>query len=98
MDNENIEDANLEDKTNVIHDLEIQVHQVTSTAVYQPEPIQILTHVREELEKRQHICVTSLSCVTVHALCTLELLSQYRPRQINDENMERENKRIQLMI
>ncbi|KAL4344427.1 hypothetical protein AHAS_Ahas11G0177300 [Arachis hypogaea] len=98
MDNENIEDANLEDRTNVIHDLEIQVHQVTSTDVYQPEPIQILTRVREELEKRQNICVTSLTYVTVHALCTLELLSRYRPRQINDENLERENRRAQLMI
>ncbi|XP_016206692.1 protein ALP1-like [Arachis ipaensis] len=98
MDNENIEDANLEDRTNVIHDLEIQVHQVTSTDVYQPEPIQILTRVNEELEKRQNICVTSLTCVMVHALCTLELLSRYRPRQINDENLERENRRAQLMI
>ncbi|XLU22767.1 hypothetical protein S245_058833 [Arachis hypogaea] len=98
MDNENIEYANLEDRTNVIHDLEIQVHQVTFTDVYQPEPIQILTCVREELEKRQYICVTSLSCVTVHALYSLELLSQYRPRQINDENLERENRLTQLMI
>ncbi|KAL4394611.1 hypothetical protein AHAS_Ahas02G0169300 [Arachis hypogaea] len=58
-----------------MHDLKNQVHQVTFTDVYQPEPIQILTCIGEELEKRQHICVTSLSCVTVHALYTLELLS-----------------------
>ncbi|RYR66360.1 hypothetical protein Ahy_A03g012349 [Arachis hypogaea] len=97
MDGENIEDANVEDKTNVIPDLGFQVNQVTSTDLYHPEPIQILTHVREELEKRQHICVTSLSCVTVHTLYSLEFLSQYRPRQISYENLERENRRTQLM-
>ncbi|RYR25533.1 hypothetical protein Ahy_B02g059333 [Arachis hypogaea] len=95
MDNENIKDANLEDRTNVMHDSE---NQVTSTDVYQPKPIQILTCVREELEKRQHICVASLSYFTVHALYILELLSQYRPRQINDENLEIENRHTQLMM
>ncbi|XLR36898.1 hypothetical protein S83_021558 [Arachis hypogaea] len=68
MDDKNIEDANVEDITNVISDLGFQVDQVTSTDLYHPEPIQILTRVREELEKRQHICVTSLSCVTVHTI------------------------------
>ncbi|RYR11834.1 hypothetical protein Ahy_B04g069343 [Arachis hypogaea] len=62
MHGENIEDANVEDNTNVIPDLGFQVNQVTSTDLYHPEPIQILTRVWEELEKRQHICVTSLSC------------------------------------
>ncbi|XLS90620.1 hypothetical protein HN51_066628 [Arachis hypogaea] len=43
---------------------------------------------KKELEKRQNICVRSLSCVTVHALYFLKLLSQYRPRQISDDNLE----------
>ncbi|XLR43490.1 hypothetical protein S83_028150 [Arachis hypogaea] len=68
MDNENIEDANLEDRTNVIYDSEFQVGQITFTDLYHPEPIQIPTRVRKELENRQHICVTSLSCVVVHQL------------------------------
>ncbi|XLS78402.1 hypothetical protein HN51_062627, partial [Arachis hypogaea] len=81
IDNENIKDMNLEDRTNVIHDSEFQ----------------ILTRVMEELRNRQHIYVTSLSCVTVHQLYVLELLSQYRPRKINDTNLERELRRTQLM-
>ncbi|RYR10732.1 hypothetical protein Ahy_B05g079210 isoform A [Arachis hypogaea] len=93
MDNENIEDANLEDRTNVIYDSEFQVGQISSTDLYHPEPIQISTRVREELENRQHICVTSLSCVAVHQLYLLELISQHRPRQINDDNLERELRR-----
>ncbi|XLR47360.1 hypothetical protein S83_032020, partial [Arachis hypogaea] len=97
MDNENIENVNLEDRTNVIYDLEFRVGQITSTDQYHPEPIQILTRVREELENRQHICVTSLSCVAVHQLYLLELISQYRPRQINDDNLERELRCTQLM-
>ncbi|XLT41782.1 hypothetical protein HN873_073074 [Arachis hypogaea] len=97
MDNENIEDANLEDRTNVIYDSEFQVGQITSTDLYHPEPIQILTRVREELENRQHICVTSLSCVAVHQLYLLELISQHRTRQINDDKLERELRRTQLM-
>ncbi|XLS82153.1 hypothetical protein HN51_047984, partial [Arachis hypogaea] len=97
MASENIEDANIEDKTNVIPDSGFQVNQVTSTDLYHPEPIQILTRVREDLENRQRICVTSLSCVTVHALYSLEFLSQYRPRQINYEKLERENRCTQLM-
>ncbi|XLS75836.1 hypothetical protein HN51_032701 [Arachis hypogaea] len=97
MDNENIEDANLEDRTNVIYDPEFQVGQITSTDLYRPDPIQIPTRVREELENRQHICVTSLSCVAVHQLYLLELISQHRPRQINDDNLERELRRTQLM-
>ncbi|XLR48464.1 hypothetical protein S83_033124, partial [Arachis hypogaea] len=97
MDNENIEDANLEDRTNVIYDSEFQVGQITSTDLYRPDPIQIPTRVREELENRQHICVTSLSCVAVHQLYLLELISQHRPRQINDDNLERELRRTQLM-
>ncbi|XLR22465.1 hypothetical protein S83_050365, partial [Arachis hypogaea] len=97
MDNENIEDANLEDRTNVIYDSEFQVGQISSTDLYHPEPIQISTRVREELENRQHICVTSLSCVAVHQLYLLELISQHRPRQINDDNLERELRRTQLM-
>ncbi|XLR04115.1 hypothetical protein HN51_058943, partial [Arachis hypogaea] len=98
MDNKNMSTlTNLEDRTNVIYDLEFQVGQITSTDLYHPEPIQILTRVREELENRQHICVTSLSCVAVHQLYLLELISQYRPRQINDDNLEREHRRTQLM-
>ncbi|KAL1371399.1 hypothetical protein AAHE18_01G128800 [Arachis hypogaea] len=94
MDNENIEDMNLEDRTNVIHDSEFQVNQITSTGLYHPEPIQILTHVMEELRNRQNIYVTSLSCVTMHQLYLLELLSQYRPRKINDTNLERELRHV----
>ncbi|XP_057733226.1 protein ALP1-like [Arachis stenosperma] len=97
MDNENIEDANLEDRTNVIYDSEFQVGQITSTDLYHPQPIQIPTRVREELENRQHICVTSLSCVAVHQLYLLELISQHRPRQINNDNLKRELRRTQLM-
>ncbi|XLR01032.1 hypothetical protein HN51_055844, partial [Arachis hypogaea] len=97
MDSENIKDANVEDKTNVIPGSRFQVNQFSSADLYHPERIQILTRVREELEKRQQIYVTSLSCVTVHTLYFLEFLSQYRPRQINNENLERENKRTQLM-
>ncbi|XLR61234.1 hypothetical protein HN51_004501, partial [Arachis hypogaea] len=97
MDNENIEDANLKDRTNVIYDSEFQVGQITSTDLYHPEPIQIPTRVREELENRQHICVTSLSCVAVHQLYLLELISQHRPRQINNDNLERELRRTQLI-
>ncbi|XLR32316.1 hypothetical protein S83_060216, partial [Arachis hypogaea] len=97
MTSKNIEDANVEDKTNVIPDSGFQVNQVTSTDLYHPEPIQILTRVRKDFKNRQHICVTSLSCVTVHVLYSLEFLSQYRPRQINYEKLERENRRTQLM-
>ncbi|XLR52592.1 hypothetical protein S83_003264, partial [Arachis hypogaea] len=52
---------------------------------------------RKELEKRQNICVTTLSWVIVHALYFSKLLSQYRPRQINDDNLKREIRRTQLM-
>ncbi|XLT02900.1 hypothetical protein HN51_052251, partial [Arachis hypogaea] len=95
--NENIEDAIVGDKTNVIPDSEFQVNQFPSADLYHPEQIQILPRIREDLEKRQQICVTSLSCVTVHTLYSLEFLSQYRPRQINNKNLERENRRTQLM-
>ncbi|XLR44381.1 hypothetical protein HN51_028501, partial [Arachis hypogaea] len=88
---------NFEDRTNVIHESDIQVNQITSIDQYHPEPIQNLTRVSEELEKRQHICVTSISCVTTHAFYTLELLSQFRPRQINDDNLKREIRRTQLL-
>ncbi|XLS46099.1 hypothetical protein HN51_002964 [Arachis hypogaea] len=97
MDSENIEDAIVGDKTNVIPDSEFQVNQFSSADLYHPEQIQILPSIREDLEKRQQICVTSLSCVTVHMLYSLEFLSQYRPRQINNKNLERENRRTQLM-
>ncbi|XLR07565.1 hypothetical protein S83_035503, partial [Arachis hypogaea] len=90
MDSENVEDTNFEDTMNVIHNSEFQVHQITTTDLYHHELIQILTHVRKELEKRQNMCVASLLWVIVHALYFLELLSQYRPRQINDNNFERE--------
>ncbi|XLR52238.1 hypothetical protein S83_002910, partial [Arachis hypogaea] len=64
MDSENIEDAIVGDKTNVIPDSEFQVNQFSSADLYHPEQIQILPSIREDLEKRQQICVTSLSCVT----------------------------------
>ncbi|XLS67042.1 hypothetical protein HN51_018065 [Arachis hypogaea] len=73
MASKNIEDANVEDKTNVIPDLGFQVNQVTSTDLYHPEPIQILTRVRKDFKNRKRICVTSLLCVMVHALYSMEI-------------------------
>ncbi|RYR38956.1 hypothetical protein Ahy_A09g044311 [Arachis hypogaea] len=46
MDDKNIEDMNVEDTTNVTHDSEFQVNQITSINLYHPERIS------EELEKR----------------------------------------------
>ncbi|XP_052116435.1 uncharacterized protein LOC127746610 [Arachis duranensis] len=80
MDNENIEDANLEDRTNVIYDSEFQVGQITSTDLYHPEPIQIPTRAGK-----------------MHQLYLLELISQHRHRQINNDNLERELRRTQLI-
>ncbi|XLS67044.1 hypothetical protein HN51_018067 [Arachis hypogaea] len=65
MTSENIKDVNVEDKTNVIPDSEFQVNQATSTDLYHPELIQILTRVRKYFENRHRICVTSFSCVTL---------------------------------
>ena len=95
MNSENIDEVEFEDGMEDINDHELQVKQMTTFGML-PQ-MQILNHVRENLDKRQHICTLVLLCYIVHALHLLQLLSRVRLRQIIDENLEREHRRSQLM-
>lgn len=62
-----------------------------------PPQTNILSHLRQEWGRQKRHCYVVLLCYIVHALHMLQMMSLYMHSPTNDENSERERRRLELM-
>ncbi|XP_057436258.1 uncharacterized protein LOC130728726 [Lotus japonicus] len=95
MDFVNNEGDNLDEAFNEISEVQSQVRHANNVGM--PPQIQILSHFRQELERRHRLCSVVLLCYIVHALHMLQMMSHHMHVPISDENEQRERRRLHLM-
>lgn len=95
MNCDNNEDANIDDHTELLYQVERDEDDLIDLGM--PIQMQILNSARQELEKRQYIGAVVLLCYVVHALNLIQMLTTSFHRRVHDVDPQIERRRRELM-